>query len=261
MVRALLYAAAAACLLASPLYGQKRNPIEVTRDGAVSGVFENAPLGDVLKSLSDRFPLDIRGPYSSSDPVSASFSGLTLDEALKRLLRGYNYVLMDGGASERRVLIFMSKSTRTPYAERPSSSSPTPVEAPAPVQATQSPATAAPALPPPPAAATSVGMPAPPPLPGAGAPAQVAAPAPSARQAPSPIQDARGGPEPTHVPGHGQDMKIGQPAPTLQRERPGQSEGQGAETATPPVPPGVIPGDQPANTGVTSPFSTRPSLP
>ncbi len=67
MARVLFCVVVASVLLAEPLYGQQA-VIDVRRNGTISGTVDNVPLGDVLRSLSQKLPLDIRGPYGDSDP-------------------------------------------------------------------------------------------------------------------------------------------------------------------------------------------------
>jgi hypothetical protein len=74
-------------------------------------------LSDVLKSLSHSASFDLKGSYTSSEPISGTFSEITLDEALKRVLRGYNYVFVEPEKTGRPVLILLGKTSRATYPE------------------------------------------------------------------------------------------------------------------------------------------------
>ena len=100
-----------------PLGAEGPNLFEVSKDGAIKGSFHNVPLSDVLKSLSHSASFDLKGPYTSSEPISGTFSDLTLDEALKRVLRGYNYVFVNPEKTGRPVLILLGKTSRATYPE------------------------------------------------------------------------------------------------------------------------------------------------
>jgi len=83
--------------------------IEVARDAGVSVDIENLPLNETLRRMAQKGLFEIRGAVPPGEAVTVHFSHLTLDEALKKLMRGYNYVLVDQGASRAPLLMLMGK--------------------------------------------------------------------------------------------------------------------------------------------------------
>jgi hypothetical protein len=69
----------------------------------------DVPLNEVLDILAKSIPMDIRGTVPSHERVTVRFSDLTLEEALSRIMRGYNYVLVRPDESARALLVVMNK--------------------------------------------------------------------------------------------------------------------------------------------------------
>lgn len=72
----------------------------------------DVPLNEVLNILAKNIPMEIRGTVSSQERITVNFSNLTLEEALSRIMRGYNYVLMRADESARALLVVMNKIDR-----------------------------------------------------------------------------------------------------------------------------------------------------
>jgi hypothetical protein len=87
--------------------------ISVSRDNRISADINNRPLNEVLHMMMEKRFFEIRGPLPSSDPVTINFADLTLDEAMKKLLRGYNYVLIGQGANQVPLLMVMGRTQRS----------------------------------------------------------------------------------------------------------------------------------------------------
>ena len=106
------------CILAAP-YTQAQGPpvIKVRSEGTVSMQVVNVPLNEVLSILAKNVPMDIKGAVPSQELVTLEFSNLSLEEALRRIMRGYNYVLLRMDEPSRPVLTVMSRTERTPYVE------------------------------------------------------------------------------------------------------------------------------------------------
>ncbi len=85
---------------------------QVPGEGRVTLQVADVPLGEVLSILARSVPLEIRGPVPSDVRVTAQFSGVALEDALARMLRGYNYVLLRPEGSTRPLLIVMNKIER-----------------------------------------------------------------------------------------------------------------------------------------------------
>ena len=108
------------CMLAAP-YTHAQSPpvIKVRSEGTVSMQVVNVPLNEVLAILAKSVPMDIKGaiPIPSQELVTLEFSNLSLEEALRRIMRGYNYVLVHMDGPARPVLTVMTRTERTPYVE------------------------------------------------------------------------------------------------------------------------------------------------
>jgi hypothetical protein len=83
----------------------------------------DVPLNEVLSILAKNVSLEIRGVVPSRERVTAQFSNLTLEEALSRIMRGYNYVLVWSEESARPLLVVMNKIDR-PVRNEPVSTGP-----------------------------------------------------------------------------------------------------------------------------------------
>jgi hypothetical protein len=87
--------------------------IELIGDNKINMHVENRSLNDALRLMTEKKLFDIKGPIPSGETISVSFSSLTLDQALKKLMRGYNYVLMEQPASRKPLLVLMGKIQRS----------------------------------------------------------------------------------------------------------------------------------------------------
>lgn len=89
-----------------------QDTLSVTKDGAISARVENLPLNTVIRELSRKVPLEIKGMALGGEQVSLSGRDYTLEEALQRLLRGYNYVLIRPERAGSAVLLVLSTAPR-----------------------------------------------------------------------------------------------------------------------------------------------------
>ena len=124
--------------------------IAVSPDDRISADIKERPLAETLRAMADKKLFDIKGPLPTGEEITAQFSDLTLDQAIKKLMRGYNYVLMEQGVSQKPVLILIGKVQRGAYGEQPSSATqvvPSAVNANQPREAAYTPATAITSLP------------------------------------------------------------------------------------------------------------------
>jgi hypothetical protein len=86
--------------------------IEVIRGRRISGHIVNLTLSEVLRLMSERGLFDIKGSLPPGESLSITFANITIDEALKKLMRGYNYVLLHEGPAKRPILMLMGKVAR-----------------------------------------------------------------------------------------------------------------------------------------------------
>jgi hypothetical protein len=107
----------------------------------ISARITNAPLQDVLKDLCSTFNVEIKRMPHTDEMVSLTITEATLDEALKRLLRGYNYVYMQDAEHAKPAIIVFGKTERSKYAEESSGTRQATMEppnhVPAPIQVIQ----------------------------------------------------------------------------------------------------------------------------
>jgi hypothetical protein len=104
-------------LVAPYTHAQSPPVIKVRSEGTVSMQVVNVPLNEVLAILAKNVPMDIKGAIPSQELVTLEFSNLSLEEALRRIMRGYNYVLLRMDEPARPVLTVMTRTERTPYVE------------------------------------------------------------------------------------------------------------------------------------------------
>jgi hypothetical protein len=112
-----------------------RPPVIAITGGGIDADIQG-PLSETLRAMADKRLFEIRGPMPAGEEITVQFSGLTLDEALKKLMRGYNYVLMEQAGGQKPVLVLLGRIQRSAG----SAQSPQPVQAvPVPVSQPASP--------------------------------------------------------------------------------------------------------------------------
>jgi hypothetical protein len=195
----------------------------IDREGLVSADTTEAPIREILASLSRKTPLDITWKTAVPEKRTIHFSGLDLTTFLRRLMSGYNYVLVEPDHPGGRV-----RMTVIGRAERASKDAVSLIEAAGPSQDDQRARR--------PGRSSGEGnVPAP-------APVETSAHAPT----PTPTPSAPGAVEghgQKSVPGEGQSTTPPQPGVGQQPAPPG--EGQPAPENSPPTPaPDVQPPNQ-----------------
>jgi hypothetical protein len=113
-IRSLLCLCAALLLSAVSFYGEAgetaKNPtIAITKEAKITANIENKPLHEALRMMASKNLFEIKGAVPAGEPVTVRLSNATLDEALKKLMRGYNYVLVSQGTSRKPSLMVMGK--------------------------------------------------------------------------------------------------------------------------------------------------------
>jgi hypothetical protein len=98
---------------------------------------ENIPVADILKAITERAGLSIKASEAVTEPYSGDFSGITVEECIRRLLGDRNYVMMYSAKDDGRLVLtevlILKGSTSTvagnfPEATVPSSPSPDPLK-------------------------------------------------------------------------------------------------------------------------------------
>lgn len=90
--------------------------IVVDKNKRISGILQEISVAEALKRISEKLPLQITGS-PPADQVGVRFQRSTLQEAVRKLMRGYNYVLLDQGPSGGAVLTIVGKAERNPGTE------------------------------------------------------------------------------------------------------------------------------------------------
>jgi hypothetical protein len=78
-------------------------------DSTVSLDASDRPLGEVLRTMAGKGLIEISGGTPGGEPLTQHFTSLTIDRALSRIMRGYNYVLIDQGKARAPLLKVMGK--------------------------------------------------------------------------------------------------------------------------------------------------------
>lgn len=64
-------------------------------DSTMSADMEDRPLNEALRNMAEKGIIEIDGRMPGGEPLTLHFTHLTLDEALSKIMRGYNYVVVD----------------------------------------------------------------------------------------------------------------------------------------------------------------------
>lgn len=91
---------------------------DIRNERTVSLQVVDVPLNDVLSILAKNIPIDIKGTVALQERITVQFSNLTIEEALNRIMRGYNYVLVRSEESAKVLLVVINKAERTLQSER-----------------------------------------------------------------------------------------------------------------------------------------------
>lgn len=92
--------------------------IAVRQDQRITWCITDLPLAQVLRTMSKANLFDIKGTLPVGEAVSVTFLDETLGKALGRLLRGYNYVIMNQETTEKPLLMIIGKAVRTRSLDR-----------------------------------------------------------------------------------------------------------------------------------------------
>jgi hypothetical protein len=113
--------------------GDSQSTFMLRPDGKISAQIDNRPLNQALRDLATKLSLDLKGISVGGETVNLNLSDASLEELLKKMMRGYNYVLVRPNKSERLMLMVLSRADRTRYVEPPVQASSPPPALPQPV--------------------------------------------------------------------------------------------------------------------------------
>ncbi|MBA4391624.1 MAG: hypothetical protein C0399_11920 [Syntrophus sp. (in: bacteria)] len=109
-----------------PCFANAQDMFNLSRDGLINVNINNKPLNEVLRSLSLKFSIELKGYSVGNEAVNLNISNISFEDMLKRIMRGYNYVLIKPDRSQKSVLMVLSKVERTKYVDVPPSATPPP---------------------------------------------------------------------------------------------------------------------------------------
>jgi hypothetical protein len=130
-------------LYSAILYGGDQDVFFLKKDGKIDARIESRPLNQTLRELATKFSIELKGISVGSEMVNLNLSDVPLEQLLKKMMRGYNYVLVRPERSDKLMLMVLSRADRTKYVDAParaasvSPSIPQPVPQPVPQPATQ----------------------------------------------------------------------------------------------------------------------------
>lgn len=100
-------------------HSAEQSTFSVTKDNRIEAHANNLSLNEAVKSLASRFSLEVKGIGLSNEPINLDLSDITLEDLLKRLLRGYNYALVRPENADKGILMILGKADRTKYVDAP----------------------------------------------------------------------------------------------------------------------------------------------
>jgi len=95
-----------------PACALERVSVSGTDAGAITLKAENSPLNDLVRELTRKCGLDLKGSSLSNEGAYLDLAESPLEDVLKKLLRGYNYVLIKPDGSGRGSLTIFGKVER-----------------------------------------------------------------------------------------------------------------------------------------------------
>ncbi len=109
---------------AGPRAGVPENPAAsavVLKDGRITVSASNAELLALLNEIAKRVPFELTGKAPGDERVSVSFKNLTIEEALQRILKRRNYLIVyeeearykKGGGAGIKKVILLPKGSKT----------------------------------------------------------------------------------------------------------------------------------------------------
>jgi hypothetical protein len=110
MIHLLLSLFAAGALM-GPVLARASGPVldlSLT-DSTMSADMDDRPLNEVLRIMAEKGIILINGRIPGGEPLTLHFRRLTLDQALPKIMRGYNYVVIDRGKAQAPLLTVIGK--------------------------------------------------------------------------------------------------------------------------------------------------------
>jgi hypothetical protein len=115
--RSLLLAVFVLAGAASPVMaGADAAVLTVTKESRISVDVDNQPLDALLRMMAEKRLFSIGGGVAGNESLTLHFVDLTLPEMLSKILRGYNYVVIDQGKNQPPVLTVLGRVQKSAVA-------------------------------------------------------------------------------------------------------------------------------------------------
>ena len=83
--------------------------LTVTKESRISVDVDNEPLNALLRMMAEQKLFVLSGAAPGNESLTLHFSNLTVPEALSKMLRGYNYVVIERGKGQAPTLSLMGR--------------------------------------------------------------------------------------------------------------------------------------------------------
>ncbi len=106
-------------VFAGTLFADVRGAFTIRNDRKIDVQINNLPMSEALKDLAAKIPLEFKGISVGNEIITLNLSSVSLEEILKRLMRGYNYVVIKPESSEKTIVMVLGRAERTKYTAPP----------------------------------------------------------------------------------------------------------------------------------------------
>lgn len=106
-------------VIAGMLFADAKAPFTIRNDRKIDVQINDLPMSETLKDLAARIPLEFKGISVGNEIITLNLSSVSLEEILKQLMRGYNYVVIKPESSEKTIVMVLSRAERTKYTPLP----------------------------------------------------------------------------------------------------------------------------------------------
>jgi hypothetical protein len=108
--RSLLLAIFVFAVAVSPVMAGADGPVlTVTQVSRINVDVDNQPLNVLLRVMAEKRLFNMKGGATGNESLTLHSANLTLPEMLSKILRGYNYVVIDQGKSQPPVLTVLGR--------------------------------------------------------------------------------------------------------------------------------------------------------
>jgi len=106
-------AALVAGALMLPFWAGGSEPPDLSAGGSfLSFDIDHSPAQEMLGTMAKKGLIEIKGAVPGGEPLSFHFDHLTLEQVLAKIMKGYNYVLVEQGKNRPPLLTIMGRVSR-----------------------------------------------------------------------------------------------------------------------------------------------------